>query len=150
MPLHDVSPGMSVGAEIGYDQITANVSITGTTSASPTTVITSSSYYFDGTLVVCQFFSPDVRSPSAAAANQTQIGLYESGSIICDIAVVKTPAAALLEVPVSSEIRFTPSAGFHTYVIAAWVTNTTGTPLVAAGNGSAGSFPPAFLRFTKA
>lgn len=137
------------GLEIGYSQITATVNITGTASTAATTIITSSALAFDGQPVIVEFFSPVVTTPSVAAGNVTNIGLYESGTLLAQIAQINTTAASTAGHVVRTAFRFTPAAGNHTYTIMAWATSTTGAPRVFAGSGSAGAMVPAFIRFTK-
>lgn len=135
-------------SELAYTQITAGVNITGTVPATPTTVITGSATVFDGNPVLLEFFTPLVITPSTAGGS-LNIGLYESGSLVAQIASIITPAAANMRVPVRVAIRFTPTLGSHTYSIAAWVSSTTGTPNVAAGTGTGGANAPAYMRITK-
>lgn len=136
------------GFEVGYDQITSTVNIVGTTSGTATTVITCAAHTFDGAPVVFTFFSDTVWTPSVAG--NIKIGLFESGSLISQIVYIQNGAAAQIAVPVLASLRFTPTAAAHTYVIGAWVSSTTGTPLVGAGAGTGGSSDvPAFARFVK-
>lgn len=136
------------GLEIDYVQITANVNVTGTVSGSPTTVVTSSANSFDGTPVILEFFSPIIITPSVASGS-LNIGLYESGSLVAQIASIITPAAANMRVPVCVKFRFSPTAGTHTYSIGSWVSSTTGTPLIGAGTGTAGANLPAYIRINR-
>lgn len=136
------------GREIGYDQITATVNITGTTSGTATTIIAAAAHTFDGTPVLLEFSCPQIITPSVAG-NSVGIGLYEGGSLVSLLATVLTPAAANMRAPVCARQRFTPSAGSHTYTIAAFVTSTTGTPQAVAGTGIGAGQAPTFLRFTK-
>ena len=136
------------GSEIGYDQITATVNIAGTTSAAPTAVIPGSAYKFDGSPVMVEFYSPEVASPSTAAAS-TRVGLYEGSTLIALLGFVVAPTAAQVGMSMVGRMRFTPAAGLHTYSLKAWVTVLSGTPAVVAGTGSGGANGPAYLRFTK-
>lgn len=136
------------GKEIGYDQITANVSVTGTTPATATTIIAAAGHTFDGQPVLLEFYSPAVITPSVASG-AVHFGIYESGTLIAELCDAITPAAANMRVALQGRFRFSPTAGVHTYVIAAWASSTTGTPQVGAGTGTGGAFTPAYLRFTK-
>ena len=136
------------GEELSYNEITATVNVTGTTSGSPTTIISGTPVTLSNNRVMVEFFSPQVSTPSAAAGNTTNIGLYENGSLVSILAQVNTAAAATQVCPVFARWRFVPTAGSHTYSIAAWATNTTGTPRVFAGNGS-GVVVPAYIRILK-
>lgn len=143
-----VSKSALPGFEIGYDQITAPVSVTGTTSGTATSIIAGSAYTFDGSPVIAEFYAPWVKTPSLAVGNFTIVSLFEGATALA-VSQHITPAAASAYSPGTLKFRFTPSAGAHTYSIKSFVTNTTGTPQIGAGTGAAGADAPAFLRFTK-
>lgn len=136
------------GTELGYDQITGTVSVTATSAATATSIIAGTAHSFDGSPVLLEFYAPGVSSPSVAG-DSTWVLLFEGSTQIAQIAQVQTPSAASMGVTVKAGIRFTPSAGSHTYSIKAWATVTTGTPRVFAGSGSGGAAAPAYMRFTK-
>lgn len=144
-----VTSASSPGTELGYDQITATVNVTGLTSGAPTTVLTSSKYAFDGSLVMAEFYASEISTPSAAAGNNTNIGLYENGTLIAVLGQLNTSAAATHGATILARLRFKPSPGQHVYTIGAWASNTTGTPRVFAGTGVGGAVAPAYLRLTK-
>lgn len=137
------------GFEIGYDQVTGNVNITGTASATPTTLVASSAYMFDGAAVIAEFFAPGIFTDTGAGGHNINIGIYESGALVAKLGNVQTPAAAQLGVPVCVKLRFTPTAAVHTYTVAAWTSATTGTPVAVCGAGTGGAFTPMYTRFTK-
>jgi hypothetical protein len=138
------------GGEIGYDEITTSVSITGTAEGSATTVITCAAHTFDGTPVMVEFFTALLRT-STAATSQIIVGLYESGTLVNRIMALQNDAASPSGMGAIGGFRFTPSAGSHSYVVMAWTTSTSGAQaLVAAGAGGAGNNPPAWVRFTEA
>lgn len=132
------------GFEIGYDQTTSSVNITGLSSASPTTVITGSAYTFDGAAVMAEVFTAGAGGPTVAGGFLA-LGLYE-GSTLLAFSEIRIPAATSQEyAPMVVWYRFTPTAGSHTYAVKAWVSATTGTPFV----GLAGTSAPTFIRTTK-
>lgn len=141
--------GSWVANEIGYDQITANVGVTSTTSATPTTIIAGSAHTFEGQPVVAEFFTPLAITP-AVASGFLLIGLYESAVLIAQMAQLITTAGAVMQSSLTGRFRFTPSAGSHTYSIGAWVSSTTGGPTIVAGSGTGGAYTPSYLRFTRA
>lgn len=143
----DVQWATPPGAEIGYDQITASVNIVGTTSAAPTTVIAGSAHTFDGSPVMAEFFTSVVELPTVTGGSMN-IGLYEGSTLIAILATLENNGTAAVWTPAVGSFRFTPSAASHTYSIKAWVSSTTGTPLIFAQSGSANNVP-AYLRFTK-
>ena len=138
------------GFEIGYDPVaTGNINVTGTTEGSPTTLITCAAHTFDGAPVLAVFFTPGIRTPTSAVGFVV-VGIYESGTIVDRLgSAVSTSVNTQQLWPVMMGMRFTPSAGSHSYTIAAFCSATTGTPLVASGAGGAGNNPPMWVRFTK-
>ena len=145
------SGGNPPGFEFGYDQIAATVNLTGTTEGTATTVITCAAHTFDGGAVLCEFFSLIVQAPNNAVGDSTVVGLFESGALINRLVFARAGfvTAQSPQYPGYGSMRFTPSAGSHTYVVAAWVTDTVSTPNVVAGTGGPGNNPPAWVRFTK-
>ncbi len=142
------------GFEIGYDQITASVNITGTSAGSPTTIITCASHTFDGAPVLMEFFTPFVITPTNVTATSDAVGilLVESATALAEIAFIREGIASPSTngyFPICAKFRFTPSAGAHSYVIAAYTGATTGTPSIGAAAGTSGADTPAFVRFTK-
>jgi hypothetical protein len=133
----------TAGAELGYDQITATVNISGTASGSATTIISAAAHTFDGAPVLAEFCGSQVGTCSVAAQTLA-IGLWEGASLLAVLAAIINPTANNMSVPVSGKSRFTPTAGSHTYIVKAWSTSLTGTPNVGAS-----ATQPAYLRFTK-
>jgi hypothetical protein len=136
------------GFEIGYDQITASVNITGTGSTTPNTIITSSSYTFDGSPVILSFYSSQVALPTVSG-DQVTIALWEGATDLGILATMRTESATQEYKPVFIQYRFTPTVGAHVYLVRAWATATTGTPSIGAGAGGVNTNVPAFTRFTK-
>lgn len=146
-----VNPAGLAGYQIGYSQITASVNITGTTEGTATTVISPPAFTFDGKDVYAIFFSPGLKPPGNAAGDTIIVGLFESGTLINRFGFLQNNLTnAVVIAGGEFAFKFTPSAASHTYVVAGWVTNTTNTPLVAAGVGGPGANPPAYVRFVKA
>lgn len=132
-----------LGYEVGYDQITAGVTVSGTVIGSATTVIAGSSHAFDGNAVMMEFFAPAV-TPGASGGvdfylmeGATQIGVIGSAG----------PGGSPVE-PFIAKYRFTPSAGNHTYSIVG--VRSTANASVSAGLAGTGTYVPAYLRFVKA
>lgn len=144
--------GAAGGSEVGYDQITATVNITGTTSAAPTTVITCAAHTFSGAAVVLTVACPVITFGSTQN-NFVTVTLWESGAQLGVLWQASQPSAAAGGViGMLAQYRFTPAAGAHTYLIRAWTPSTAGTPQFSAGNGGTGnnSYLPAFARFAYA
>jgi hypothetical protein len=144
-----VNPATLAGYEIGYDQITASVPVTGTTEAGATTVITCAAHTFDGAAVMVEFFCWAVNTPAVNGGN-ILVGLFESGTLINRLGFLQSQSASNAGVSILGGFRFTPSAGAHSYVVKSWASATTGTPQIFAGAGGSGNQSPAWVRFTKA
>jgi hypothetical protein len=137
--------GSAGGAEVGYDQITANVTVSATVEASGTTVITAAAHTFDGAAVVAEFFSPSL----APASNDFIIvSLFEGATQIARFGQVGGGNAANpASTAFCARLRFTPTAASHTYTVTAIRSATNGT--IFAGLSGTGAYVPAYLRFTK-
>ncbi len=145
MPDHDISFGYQPGQEIGYDQITATVTVTSTTEATGTTVITCAAHYFDGSPVMVEFFMPIMDPPTAN--NDYIISLFEGATQIGRLWHYFNTGQSYSG-GCMGRFRFTPAAGYHTYTVTAYKTGAA-TPSVGAGAGGTGAHVPAFVRFTK-
>jgi len=139
------APATMPGSEIGYDQITSNFTIS-STSAPGDTLISGSSYTFDGHPVMAQFYCFDIIPPSVAG-NGVNISLYEGTTAIALFSQAYGASSTPMRIPGNGWYRFTPTAGSHTYSVKVYSTSLTGTPQILAGTGAATA--PAFLRFTK-
>lgn len=139
----------TIGFEIGYDQITAPVNIASTNEAAPTTIIAGSSYTFDGAAVLATFWCPYLQY-GTSGSQIVDVHLWEGGTELGRIAHISLAANdTQMAISVGGFLRFTPTAGAHTYSIKAHCNNTTGNPQVGAGAGGVGAYLPAFLRLTK-
>ncbi len=139
------SSGGTQGTEIGYDQITSPVTVSSATEASGTTVITCAAHTFDGSPVMAHFFSPEV---APGTGDLIVVCLFESTTEIGRIADVRAGSGvAAQQQVVNGWLRFTPSAGSHTYLVKAIRGGANG--VVSAGAGGTGAEVPAFIRFTK-
>lgn len=132
---------------IAYDQITASVTVTSSTEATPTTIITCAAHTFDGNPVLLTFSTQGVFVGSSASGDGVLIGLFESTTEIDRISTLQVPVAGSFQVALTGQIRFTPTAGSHTYTIAAWNLGTPNLVLVVAGAGGAAVNRPAFALF---
>lgn len=151
MPFGSSGSANAPGTEIAYAQITATVNITGTTEGTATAIISPAAITFDGTLCYVEFFTISLIPPGAAPGDESHVGLFESGTLICSLALCQNNVtnAASFNTTFGKQ-RITPSAGAHTYVVGGWANSTTNTPRVLAGAGGAGNNPPAWVRFVKA
>ena len=143
--------GGTQGTEIGYDQITASVTITSTTEAAGTTVIAAAAHTFDGAPVIATFYSSVVTVQGNAAGDFVAVSLFEGVTQIGEFGTTETPAAGAgsMQQSMTAMVRFTPTAGAHTYTVTAFKNRAGAACSVLAGSGGAGGVLPCFLRFTK-
>lgn len=134
------------GYEIGYDEITSSVSVTATTEASGTTVISCAAHTFDGSPVLLTFYAPFI-NVGATGGSYTVVNLFEGATQIGRLTTALNNGAAVQDMPCVAHYRFTPSAGSHTYTITALRGGSNGT--IGAGAGGTATDLPAFARFTK-
>jgi len=136
------------GSEVGYDQITAPVSVVSNTEATGTTVISCAAHTFDGSPVFAVFFAPFVSS-DATAGHQLIVSLFEGATQIGRLLNYVAPTSTANNTQaITGMLRFTPSAASHTYTVTAFMV-TAGSGTVGAGTSGTGNNVPAFIRFTK-
>lgn len=123
---------------------TAPVNITNTVEASADTIVTASAITCDGISdILVTFYAPYVRPDTTLAARLVQMWLFEDGSSIGRIGLLRTPAAGSDEKGFTAMRRLTPTAGSHTYSVRATVNVATGA--VGAGVGGAGNDVPGYI-----
>lgn len=146
--------GSGTGAEVfppayefGHDAQASTVNIASTTEATGTTIIAGSAHTFDGGLVMAHFWAPSVYT-GTAPSTYVIVSIFEGSTEIVAFGAVYISTTVStggvtsqgIQSPYQGWLRFTPSAGSHTYKITAMASSLTGTPAVAGG---------CFLRFTK-
>lgn len=139
------------GFEFGYDQITSSVVIASTTEASGTTIISCGAHIFDGSPVMAEFFTPALYTAAGLANTSIYVSLFEASTQIgrlCSIYTLQGSAGQFL-VPGPGKLRFTPTAGSHTYTVTAFSTLTDTGSSVGAGASGTGALVPAYIQFTK-
>ncbi len=146
--------GAAGAGELDYVQITSGVNVTGTSWASPTTIITGSSVSYDGsTRVLLEAFCAAFDTPSggdigasfAFLDGATHLGV--SGTIRGVSS--GTGVTTVLQGSIYMRRFYTPSAGSHTFTVRGIVTSGTGVWNAGDGSGST-VFTPSFLRITQA
>jgi hypothetical protein len=132
------------GYEYDYVQVTSNASITATTGATASTIVTGSAVTYDGsTTVLIQFVCGLGEPPSGQSMYAV---LYDGSTQLGYIARATSPGSSA-RWPIGGAMRLTPSAGSHTYSIRGFVDSGTGN--FYAGSGAAATQPPMFIRITK-
>lgn len=135
--------------ELDYVQFVADVAITSTDEATPTTIVTATALTFDGATTVLIEFYAQAGGVDAGASDQLVINLWEDSSPIGRICGVGNPSATGTgKAPLYGARRMTPTAGAKTYSIRGWGT-AAGTYNVQAGAGGAAATVPGFIRITR-
>lgn len=140
---NDISSGLPSGYEFGYDQITSPVTISAS-STPGTTVISCAAHWFDGGSVLLHFFMPDVEIGSA---DISLFRLFEGSTNLGRVNDSRAGSGAPQFGGVTGFIRFTPTAGFHTYTITGQ--RGTNNAVIDCGVGGSDNYIAAFARFTK-
>lgn len=126
--------------EVAYAEITSDVSVTATSEATPTDVVSSGAITYEAVPHMIEWFSSGV---APGTGNQTIIHLWDGSTEINRIA----EHAENLQ-PSRGTHRITPTAASHTYRIRAH--RVTGNGTIRAGAGGAGADNcPAFIRIYK-
>jgi len=137
-------------AELDYAQTGASVNVSATTEATANQIVAGNSISTDGsTEIVVEMFSPQSRPAGTAAGAQLIHILFDGATLLGTVGVQNSPVNGQNAYePVKMEYRYTPSNASHQYTWKGYV--TTGTGIVAAGNGGSGTNTPSFLRVIRA
>jgi hypothetical protein len=136
---------INVWEPLDYAQITAPVTVSGTSEAGATTIVTGAALAYDGnTRIRIEFFSPEFTEQTTS--QESWIVLYQDG---VSIGPMEHHLYDSNRHPVTSVRELTPSAGTHTYSIRAYQAGSGQTVVVGAGAGGSGVLPPAFLRISR-
>lgn len=136
-------------AEIDRVEFTSPVTISASSEAAATTIVTGSALTFDGaTTVDIEFYSDSIQ-PGSTATNVINIWLYDGSSSIGVMAQYSNPASSTYRAPCFVVRRLTPSIGVHTYSIRGdRSSGSNGT--VNAGAGGTGNHMPGYIRVKRA
>lgn len=145
--LIDAASGGSGGVTVlNYTEFTSNVTISGTSAGSPTTIVTASSSVTVGgsTLITVEFYCCQI---VAGAGGSTFISMWRDSTDLGLIGMVVNPGTTSLSAPCLAVRRLTPSAGTYTFSIRGYRVTANGT--ATANVGGSGGFPmPGYIRIT--
>lgn len=138
-----------MATELDYVEITSNVDVTHT-EASADTILTGNQITLDGaTRIQVEFYAQVIEIPSGYY--DFNLGLYDNGTLTRLLVGMFHNTSNALDVTGYGLCYLTPSSGDHTYSIRAYRSSgSSGTAIVAAGDGVGDDFPPAFYRVTVA
>lgn len=132
--------------EIAYNQITSNVTVSSTSSASPTTVIAGTSVTYTGVPVYIEVFSSAIQIQTTSGLN---LGIWDGSTPVGLIGHMVGVNSTLDTIwPFYSQVKVTPTAGSHNYSLAGYLqAGSPGAAFIGAGaGGSATTNSPAFIR----
>jgi hypothetical protein len=134
--------------EVGYAEITSDVTVTATSEATATAVVSLGAITYEAVPHLIEFSAPDARPNTGAAGQNITFALFDSTTAVVGVwGRIATPAASGNLLPVRLGYRFTPTAASHTYNVKCWVSVTSG--LVQAGAGGSATHGPAWLRIVR-
>lgn len=133
------------GFVLDYVPRVTDFSVTATTAATATTLITGNPVTYDGaTQVMIECGSPEIAILTATA--EVLLVLWEGATNLCALGTVGQAITTTLSC--YGAVVFTPTAGVHTYTIKAWKT-TAGSNVTIRGNAvTSGQYAPAWYRIT--
>lgn len=141
------SGGSGAGTEIGNDFITGSspIVITSTTVAAGTTIVSCAAHTFDGAPVMAHFYVGLYVAFSLASNEEIDFNLFEGSTQIGTVFNAHSTGGAFTgpQGSIAGFMRFTPSAGSHTYTV---------TAVKSVGTGTAEIFfsgLDSWIRFTK-
>jgi len=124
MPLHDIS-GAAAIRELSYVEQTTSVSITSTSEASPTDIVSAAAIILDGgTRINVEFFCIDLLAPAGQAVI---LNLWDASTDLGRFGVAGGTNSSAVETAQCLRRFLTPSNGSHTYKVRGWTTSGTGT-----------------------
>ena len=146
----DSGAGISV---LAYTEYTAAVTLTATTEAGATTIVTCPAVVLDGATLVClEFFSPQLQSPGGAVSRFSSVIPFAAkdggaAAALCAFwGVEVTNLNGSIQSPALLPMYLTPAAGSSVFSAPRYGTVSGG--VVQAGAGGSGTYVPGYLRIT--
>ena len=136
------------GFELDYVELTAGVTVSATSEATATTIVSSNAVTFDGaTAVIIEVF---LVGDSNGASQQNNFVLYDGASSIGIWDITNTSASGTLEYAQVLKRKLTPSAAAHTYSVRGYKLVGASSFIIQAGAGGSGNTIPGYIRITVA
>lgn len=140
--------GDYVASLLSYTEYTGNVTISATSEATATTIVTAPALAFDGTTgIEIEFFSPDSAVGGNAGGNTLILVLYDAAASIGLATQVSLGGTTAQDFQVGVKRRLVPAAGSHTYSIRAYRTNANCT--MVAGAGGVAAYIPGWMKISR-
>lgn len=129
-------PGYQLIAPVTFS---APITVSGTVHSSPTDIVSSGAFTYDGTPIVITMYAPG----ATVGTTYLQSSLWDGSTEL--FSWFYQTAGSISHF---GQIIVTPSAGSHTYKWRAYVDASTGQ--ISAGNATAGNLANGYIRVTKA
>lgn len=128
--------------EVAYTQFTANVTVSVTSEATATSVVSAGAITYEAVPHMIEFFAPSLDSNG----DTLHIILQDGSTVLGDLYQGAGSGAA--DTVGTLQRRITPTAASHTYQVKAWISAGSGTIHAGAGGTGATRFP-GFIRIYK-
>lgn len=139
------------GYEWAFNQITTSVTLTSTNAAAANLVIEGTTRTYDGSPIIVEFYCGCMQEPTNAVSNQASfVNLWDASTDIGMLGEVYGGSANSLAVPVFVRRKITPTVGSHNFRVAGYMNGGTGGAVLAGAGTSGVTFPPAYIRVTRA
>lgn len=138
-------PQFPPGYELAYVEFTSPVTVASTTEGTPTDIVSAGAVTFDGSVVYVEFYSPVVQT-STGVSTLITCSLWEGSTQLGRMtAVLNSPGVSGTGSPHFGRRKLTPSAGSHTFKIAAHSSGGT-NGAVYGGAGGVAAYMPGYIR----
>lgn len=139
------------GYQISLKQNTSAPTVTSTSEASPTTLITMDPVYFDGRTTIDLEFYCECLQVSGPTNSVCVLNFWDGSTDLGRAAIGGgPPSGGILAMPVQVSRRITPTQGYHTYSARAWG-NASGMYIqFLSAEGGVGLNTPAYQRIVRA
>ncbi len=144
-----VSVSGARAAELAYAELSASVTVTSATQASPTDLISAGAISFDGTTrVLVEGYAAQI--DAGAAAKETQVDLWDGATNLGAVGGfgLTGSSGVYASIPFRFAKYVTPSAGSHTFRIAGWRVTGANWSFVS-GTYYGTVYAPAFIRVSR-
>lgn len=133
-------------AEVAYAQIVANLAINATSAAAPTLIVATPSVACPAVPLMIEFYGTIATAPANVTVG---LILYVDNVAAGQICTIAGLAASAFATQVGRR-RLTLTSGTHVFDVRGYNSIAAGQASILAGDGSPGTFEPAFLRVMRA
>jgi hypothetical protein len=136
-----ITGGGGGGGVLDYVPRNTDLTVTGSTAATATTLITGNAVTYDGaTRIRIECGTPEVAI--LTAASEVFLVLWEGATNLCGLGSLGQ--AVTTTISCYGTVVFTPTAGVHTYTIKAWKTVAGSSVTIRGGATTGGGYAPSW------